>query len=802
MMRPVFMIDVQVFQTDTWNRGMGKYTLSLLRAATKQHGLGKEYDFVLVTSSHLPDESERIKTVKALFESAEVCSLPLLRPAEQTAQEALKINADLVDEYIDKNYSNREIWYFIPTPLDTSIYCSFPRSATRKMMLFYDLIPLLFSNLYLTDEGTQLTYFSRYRSVFEADLLFTISRTTLNDIEQYLCIDTDRLCNIDGAPIPRSVDGEKEPDIVGLDKFPFILMPSGNDMRKNNFRAVEAFESFNALHQNKYKLIITSRFDRATQNQLKKISSNIIFSGNISDQELYWLYHKAELVLFVPEYEGLGLPVLEAVEQSKPLVCSSIAVFKEISDDAFFYADPYDVNSISNALNDALDQNRVSQKKMDYSRILNKYSWSESSRRFVERLNEKYTKETQKSDLLKIAVLGPDPTGLSTIGKVMQEQHATLSKLADITYYFEQSPTALHKKVAYLPYIAKTFSIEDFNIDVYKTYDAVVYHIGNSDYHIYIINHARNLPGIAIIHDADMHGIMMYLYTRGMISKARYNTEKRLHELMQYSPKLKFVTSLANSQIGIVIHSEYALQATKNSLLSENIRVRKLNLPTPILSQRPASSKMDQRRRIGIAGILADVKGIGVLANILNSATFDDCLFHVFGYDFIAAKSKLSSIRNHDNVIVEVNLTDLAFQQRLSELDILLNYRPRYNGETSIATLEALRYGVVPIVRDIGWFAELPDTVAIKVMGPEDVPKALRYLMDQPQKLRDMSTAAIEFMTSEHSLIAYCNGLIEFVKESLNGDTPAINVMHSIKQTERTLITVNTLTNPYNANSQ
>jgi hypothetical protein len=36
MMRPVFMIDVQVFQTDTWNRGMGKYTLSLLREATKQ----------------------------------------------------------------------------------------------------------------------------------------------------------------------------------------------------------------------------------------------------------------------------------------------------------------------------------------------------------------------------------------------------------------------------------------------------------------------------------------------------------------------------------------------------------------------------------------------------------------------------------------------------------------------------------------------------------------------------------------------------------------------------------------------
>jgi glycosyltransferase involved in cell wall biosynthesis len=796
MMRPVFMIDAQVFQTDTWNRGMGKYTLSLLREATKRHGLGKECDFVLVTSSHLPDESERINTVKAFFERADVCSLPLLKPSEQRAQEALKINADLIDEYISKDYPNREIWYLIPTPLDTSIYCSFPQSATRKMMLFYDLIPLLFSNLYLADEVTRSAYFSRYRSVFEADLLFTISRTTLNDVEQYLCINTDRLCNIDGAPIPRSA-GEKEPNIVGLGKFPFILMPSGDDMRKNNFRAVKAFESFNALHQNKYKLVITSRFGSTAQNQLKKISSNIIFSGNVSEQELCWLYYKAELVLFVPEYEGLGLPVLEAVERSKSIVCSDIPVFKEISDDAFFYADPHDVNSISNALNDALDENRVSQKKMDYNRILNKYSWSESSRRFVERLNERFTKETQKSDLLKIAVLGPDPTGLSTIGKVMQEQHASLSKLADITYYVEQSPTAPHKKIAYLPYIAKTFSIEDFNIDVYKTYDAIVYHIGSSDYHIQIIKHALSLPGIAVIHDPDMHGIMSYLYTRGMISETRYNTEKRLHELMPNSPKLKFVTSLANSQIGLVIHSEYALQATKNSLFIENIRVRKLNLPTPILSQQPASSKMDRKPRIGIAGILHNVKGIGVLANILDSATFDDCLFHVFGYDFVAANSQLSSIRNHDNVTVEVNLTDLAFQQRLSKLDILLNYRPSYNGETSIATLEALRYGVVPIVRDIGWFAEIPDTVAVKVMDPEDVPKALRDLVEQPQKLRDMSKAAIEFVANRHLLATYSQGLIQFVKESLNGDTPALNVMRSVKQTKRTLLTVDMLTNPY-----
>ncbi len=795
-MQRVLMIDSQVFQTDTWNRGMGKYTLALLSEAARKYQLGKEYKVLLITSSYLPAENERIKTVKALFE-CEICDLPLLNLKEKNAREALTHNAHVIDKYILEKYIDCEVWYLMPTPLDTSTYCSFPQRAARKLMLFYDLIPLLFSEIYLANELTQQAYFARYRSVFESDLIFTISQTTLNDVEQHLCLPSSRLCNIDGAPIPRSESGGKEPQI-GLNEAPFILMPSGDDVRKNNFRAAEAFAVFNAHHQKKYKLVITSRFSKATQNQLKKFSSDIIFAGNVSEQELYWLYEKASIVLFVPEYEGLGLPVLEAVEQAKPIVCSDIAVFKEISDDAFFYADPYVVDSIINALDKALDNNVASQKKLAYDDILRKYNWNESARRFVEKLNEGFSKPNQEASHLKVAVLGPHPAGLSTIGKVIQQQHAELSKLANITYYLEQSPTASRKKIAYLPCITETFSVEDFTVDVYKQYDIVIYHIGNSDYHVQTIRHALNLPGIAIIHDADMSDIMSFLCARGMISKTRYEAEKHLHELMPNNPKLKFAMSLANSQIGIVIHSDYAFEATRNSLFTNSIAVQKLYLPTPIISTKARSLRTDHRRHIGLAGILHDMKGIGVLAEILSSRTFDDCLFHIFGYDFVSENSKLSAIRNCDNVIVEVNLTDLAFQQKLNRLDILLNYRPSYYGETSLATLEALRYGVVPIVRDIGWFAELPDNFAVKVKEPEDVMKALRDLVSQPQRLIEMSQAAIEFVNSKHSLESYTYGLIQFAKEALKGDTPALSLMRSIKQAQKQMLTVDVLTGPYN----
>jgi glycosyltransferase involved in cell wall biosynthesis len=794
-MQRVLMIDSQVFQTDTWNRGMGKYTLALLSEAARTYQLGEKYRILLIVSSYLPAENERIKVVKELF-NCDVCNLPLLSPKEKNAKKALAHNTHVIDEYILEKYHDYEVWYFIPTPLDMSIYCSFPQRAARKIILFYDLIPLLFPEIYLADELTQQAYFIRYRSVFEADLIFTISQTTLNDVEQHLCLPSSRLCNIDGAPIPRSGSGSEEPHLR-LNEVPFILMPSGDDVRKNNFRAVEAFAIFNAHHQQKYKLVITSRFSKATQEQLRRFSADIIFSGNVSEQELHWLYEKALAVLFVPEYEGLGLPILEAVEQTKPIVCSDIAVFKEISNHAFFYTDPYSVDSISNALDESLNSHTASQKKLAYAGILKKYNWNESARRFVEKLMEEFAKPNREA-LLRIAVLGPHPAGLSTIGKVIQQQHAALSELADITYYLEQSLTASRKKIAYLPCVAKTFSIEDFTVDVYKDYDVVIYHIGNSDYHVQTIRHAMNLPGLAVIHDADMSSIMNFLRARGMISDIRYKAEEHLYKLMPNEPKLKFAMSLANSQIGIVIHSDYALQATQNSLLTDSIPIQKLYLPTPIRGAQTIVSRGDHRIHIGLAGILHDMKGIGVLADILSSGTFDDCLFHVFGYDFISENSGLSTMQNYDNVIVEVNLTDFVFQQKLSKLDILLNYRPSYYGETSLATLEALCCGVVPIVRDIGWFAEIPDSVAVKVNKSEDVAKALRDLVCQPQKLRDMSKAAIEFITRKHSLEAYSYGLIEFAKKSLSGTSPALDVKRTIKETLKQSLTVNMFIDPYN----
>ncbi len=55
-------------------------------------------------------------------------------------------------------------------------------------------------------------------------------------------------------------------------------------------------------------------------------------------------------MLFPSLYEGFGLPVLEAMLLGTPVVTSRTSSLAEIAGDAALYVDPYDINSIINAI--------------------------------------------------------------------------------------------------------------------------------------------------------------------------------------------------------------------------------------------------------------------------------------------------------------------------------------------------------------------------------------------------------------------------------------------------------------------
>jgi glycosyltransferase involved in cell wall biosynthesis len=97
---------------------------------------------------------------------------------------------------------------------------------------------------------------------------------------------------------------------------------------------------------------------------------------------------------------------------------------------------------------------------------------------------------------------------------------------------------------------------------------------------------------------------------------------------------------------------------------------------------------------------------------------------------------------------------------------VFVNYRKKYQGEASQATLEAMRYGVPVLVRsDFGWYSELPDDAVIKVDTEDDIiPILTKFKNDKKWQDKVKSNARMTTKTKftqenyVHSLLGIIKG--------------------------------------------
>lgn len=757
-----FVIDGQVFQTDAWHRGMGKYSLALLSALKNSGLFDKHGTLVVVFNKNLPVSSEVKQALGAVLDDPEFMFIDLMTPV---ARAEFKATQDRNREKLTAELEGvKELTYFIPALFIDEACIVFPANASSKLLLFYDLIPLLYHQRYIGRINFQ-NYLSHFSTIFEADKVFTISQTVANDCAVYLGLRQDKLINIDGAPIGRSNLSVTKPKLPFSNKF--ILMPTGDEIRKNNTNAVKGFERFNQEHDNQFKLVITSRIGSHTKESLKRLSDNIHFTGNVPEDELQWLYENAELVLFPPEYEGLGLPILEAVSVGKKVVCSDIPVFREISPDALYFFDTLDTSSLAEALKRAAEGYQWGKKRKLYDQIIQEYSWENTAQKFSAGLVSQSVKSAGKKP--KIAILCPDPAGYSAIGKVVAETHDSLSDLFDVHYYFDRGVYHREVRPDFLSHIATCFRASEFNARRYREYDAVIYHIGNSDYHLNTIKSALHLPGYVVLHDTFLSGAFEGLRQRGYMSPARLDAEKLLDRLHPQNTS-QFLNSIVNNQLGVIVHSQYAAEAVRPLVPKGMGRwIRVLNLPVATPDSRPGDSRV--AFQIGLAGIIADVKGLTIIEDIASRSEFNDSVINIFGHNF-AKPEIIRQFSKWTNVKIHTNPTDFEFQNKLAALDVLINYRLEYKGETSLTTLEAMRYGVPVIVRgDAGWYSELPDSAVVKVGSPEDVPQAVMDINRNGDLRSEKQIKAIALTANRFTHGQYAEGIRTLHEEIMKAKT-------------------------------
>ncbi|MCH7758780.1 glycosyltransferase family 4 protein [Patescibacteria group bacterium] len=168
----------------------------------------------------------------------------------------------------------------------------------------------------------------------------------------------------------------KQPKI----KKPYLLYVGNAFPHKNLERLVSSFKII--LKDKPYlKLVLVGQIDYFYQRLEKLVQrlglkTKVIFTGKVTDQELFWLYNNALVYLCPSLEEGFGLPGLEAMARNLPVICSNQGPLPEIYKQAAIYFNPENIQQMAEMILKVVGNEDLREKLKKAGQIQSqKYSW-------------------------------------------------------------------------------------------------------------------------------------------------------------------------------------------------------------------------------------------------------------------------------------------------------------------------------------------------------------------------------------------------------------------------------------------
>ena len=183
------------------------------------------------------------------------------------------------------------------------------------------------------------------RSILAADVVICISESTKKDVLEFVPrIDAKKIC-----VIPHGVDTkqffadplEHQPELART-----VLFVGQRAGYKRFDLAVETIAKLPDLRLGIIGPNLLPEEHRKLENMLPRRWTCF---GPVSDDQLRQLYSSAFAFLFPSDYEGFGLPMLEAMACGCPIVASKTVALQEIGGDAAVYAEDQKVDAYLSA---------------------------------------------------------------------------------------------------------------------------------------------------------------------------------------------------------------------------------------------------------------------------------------------------------------------------------------------------------------------------------------------------------------------------------------------------------------------
>ncbi len=209
-------------------------------------------------------------------------------------------------------------------------------------------------------------------SAKKAEIIFTCSQFSKNEILKHYKVDPKKVFVIPLAADEKFVRDHLDTEI----KKKFIFYVGAIIKRRFISRTIQAFQKVKKKLP-EFKFLIIGK--NHTGQEIKE--KGIIHKNHVDDHDLALLYSRTSLFVWLSEYEGFGLPPLEAMACGAPVLSTKKTSLSEVLGDyPIWIEDPENINEISEKMYRILTSKKLQEKliKKGFQQV-QKFSWDKTA---------------------------------------------------------------------------------------------------------------------------------------------------------------------------------------------------------------------------------------------------------------------------------------------------------------------------------------------------------------------------------------------------------------------------------------